>query len=170
MRRSSSLFTLSALIGGLFFTSVSLLGQTNACDLNGDGTVNSADVQLAINMSLGLTGCTANIAGANVCNVIVVQRVVNASLGGACLTSTGIHSVSLNWAASSSTGVTGYNVYRATTSGGPYTLVSSVGLTTSFTDNTVQSGTKYYYVVSAVGGSSTASPYSNQVQAVVPVP
>jgi hypothetical protein len=168
--RRSSLFTLSVLTAGLFFSSVSLWGQTNACDLNGDGLVNSADVQLAINMSLGLTGCSANIAGANVCNVIVVQRVVNASLGGACLTSTGIHSVSLTWAASTSSGVAGYNVYRATTAGGPYTLLASAGLATSYQDNTVQSGTTYYYVVSAVDRSNNASPYSNQAQAVVPVP
>jgi hypothetical protein len=168
--RRSSLFTLSALTAGLFFSSVSLWGQTNACDLNGDGTVNSADVQLAINMSLGLTGCTANIAGANVCNVIVVQRVVNASMGGACLTSTGIHSVSLTWAASASAGVAGYSVYRSTSAGGPYNLLSSGVSATSYSDNTVQSGVTYYYVVSAVDGSNNASPYSNQAQAVVPVP
>jgi len=159
----------SAFAAGLFFFSTAVWAQ-NACDLNGDGQVNSSDVQAAINMSLGLSNCTANIAGANVCNVIVVQRVVNASMGGGCLTSTGIHTAALTWTASTSSGVAGYQVYRATTSGGPYTLLSSVGLATSFADNTVVSGTTYYYVVTAVDGNNNPSPYSNQAQAVIPVP
>lgn len=59
----------------------------NACDLNQDGVVNSSDYILAINMSLGTSPCTANIMGADVCNVVVVQRVANASVpGGTCLT------------------------------------------------------------------------------------
>src|SRR6516225_6566059 len=35
-------------------------GQTNACDLTGDRVVNTADVQAAINISLGISPCTAN--------------------------------------------------------------------------------------------------------------
>jgi hypothetical protein len=65
-------------------------GQTNACDLTGDRVVNTADVQAAINISLGISPCTANIVGANVCNAEVVQRVINAYLGGGCLTSVGL--------------------------------------------------------------------------------
>jgi len=61
--------------------------QSNACDLNGDGTVNAADVQLAVNMDLGKAPCAANIDGAGVCNAAVVQRVINAALGGNCVTS-----------------------------------------------------------------------------------
>src|SRR6476660_4305846 len=107
--------SLSLLTGGLFFLSVSGWSQTNSCDLVANGTVDAADVQAAINMSLGVSPCTANIAGANVCNIVVVQRVINASLpGGTCFTSAGIHRVSLSWAASTSSGVTGYRVYRST--------------------------------------------------------
>jgi len=36
-------------------------------------------------MSLGMIPCTAKINGAGVCAVTTVQRVVNASLGGACV-------------------------------------------------------------------------------------
>ena len=60
--------------------------QINPCDLNNDGAVTVADVQLAINMDLGKLPCTANIDGVGVCNLIVVQRVINASLGETCLT------------------------------------------------------------------------------------
>jgi hypothetical protein len=162
--------SLSSLAAGLFLSSVSVWAQSNACDLNGDGVVNTADVQAAISMSLGASPCTANIVGANVCNVIVVQRVIDASLGQTCLSSTGLHVVALNWTASTSSGISSYQISRGTVSGGPYTPVGSVGAsTTSFTDTTVVSGQTYYYVVAAVAGSST-SPASSPTVATVPTP
>ncbi len=69
--------TLDAAIGG---------GLTLACDLNSDGVISLLDVELLINMNLGLTPCTANIDGPGVCEVTTIQRLVNASLGGACVT------------------------------------------------------------------------------------
>jgi fibronectin type 3 domain-containing protein len=79
------------------------------------------------------------------------------------------HSVSLNWNPSSS--AVGYNIYRGTVSGGPYTMInSSLDGTTAYTDSTVISGQTYYYVATAVDASSNESAYSNQVQAVVPTP
>jgi hypothetical protein len=143
----------------------------NPCDLVINGTVNQADVDLAVNMSLGLvTPCTANILGAGVCNVMVVQRVINASMpGGTCVTGS-LHSVSLSWVASTST-VAGYAVYRGTTPGGPYTRQNPTLATgTSYVDNTVLAGQTYYYVVTAVDGSNNSSVYSNEAPAVVPSP
>jgi hypothetical protein len=156
--------------GSLVLLSVSVWGQANHCDLNLDGKVDVADVQAAINMTLGLAPCTANIVGANVCDAVVVQRVINASLGGECLTSAAIRTVTLTWTPSTSPGVVGYNILRGTTPGGPYTILSSLGLAASYTDDSVQSGFTYYYVVTAVDGSGRASPYSNQITAVVKVP
>jgi hypothetical protein len=76
------------------------------------------------------------------------------------------HSVALTWAAS-----TGYNVYRGTVSGGPYTEINSaLDSTTSDTDSTVQGGQTYYYVVTAVDSAGAESAYSNQVTAVIPSP
>ncbi len=70
--------------------------------------------------------------------------------------------VTLNWAASA--GATGYNIKRALTSGGPYTVIgTTVG--TSYTDNTVTNGTTYYYVVSATNGLGE-SVDSSQVTAI----
>ena len=63
-------------------------------------------------------------------------------------------SVALQWSAPVSDGgsaITGYNVYRGTTSGGE-TLFSQVGNVTSYTDTSVTNGTTYYYEVSAVNG------------------
>jgi hypothetical protein len=80
------------------------------------------------------------------------------------------HTVDLSWNASTSV-VVGYNIYRGTQSGGPYTKVNSAPeATISFTDGTVTSGTTYYYVTTAVDSQSVESPYSNEVQAVVPTP
>jgi len=79
------------------------------------------------------------------------------------------HSVALTWMASTSTTVTGYNVYRSTVNGGPYTLVNTAlipGL--SYTDSTVQDGLVYYYVATAVDGSGDESPYSTPVSANIP--
>src|ERR1700722_974764 len=54
--------------------------------------------------------------------------------------------VNLTWNASSS--ATAYYVKRSTTTGGPYTQIAAPS-TTSYADNSVTNGTKYYYVVSA---------------------
>src|SRR5205823_1303642 len=73
----------------------------NACDLATPyGTIDLNDVQAAINMSLGSATCTANIIGPGLCNVVAVQRVINAALpGGTCVTSSSLvaHSASLSW-------------------------------------------------------------------------
>jgi len=78
------------------------------------------------------------------------------------------HSVGLSWNASTSS-VSGYNVYRGTTNGGPYTKMNSsliTGLT--FTDTAVSSGSTYYYVTTAVDSSGEESTYSNQATAKIP--
>ena len=142
----------------------------SACDLNLDGSVNIVDVQLGVNMTLGLAPCTANINGAGVCNVVTVQRVINAGLGGTCQTDS-THSVSLSWTASVSSNVSGYNMYRGTTAGGPFTKVNStLIIATSYQDTTVQAGQTYYYVATAVDSSAIESAYSNQAPAVIPSP
>jgi len=80
------------------------------------------------------------------------------------------HQVSLNWSASTST-VSGYNVYRSTTSGSGYVkLNSSLNLNTAYTDNSVVAGATYFYVTTAVDSSGNESSFSNQVQAVIPTP
>jgi fibronectin type 3 domain-containing protein len=65
--------------------------------------------------------------------------------------------------------VSGYNVYRGTVSGGPYTKVNAA-LTTllTYTDSTVVSGQTYFFVTTAVDGSGNESVFSNEVSAVIP--
>lgn len=86
------------------------------------------------------------------------------------LSGTGVsaHSVSLSWTASTSPGVLGYDVYRSTTSGGPYTEITASPVSgTSYTDTTVSAGETYYYVAAAVTESGESG-YSNQATATVP--
>ena len=162
-------FLAVAAMGALLFAT-SAWGQTSPCDLNNDGSTNLVDTQLAVNMALGISPCTATVYGTS-CNIIVVQRVINAALGGGCVTGTTAHSVSLNWTASTSSSVTGYNVYRGTTSGGTYTKLNSTPVSgTSYTDTAVQAGQTYYYVCTAVDSSSNESVYSSQAQGTVPTP
>lgn len=80
------------------------------------------------------------------------------------------HTVALSWSASTSS-VLGYNVYRGTKSGGPYSKLNATPQpATVYTDATVASGTTYYYVATAVDATSGESAYSNQVVAAVPTP
>ena len=79
------------------------------------------------------------------------------------------YSVLLNWTASPSSGVAGYNVYRSTVSGSGYAKINSSavgGLT--YADTTVVNGQTYYYVTTSVDTSGDESTYSEEVQMVVP--
>jgi len=56
----------------------------------------------------------------------------------------------------------GYRIYRSTSSGGSYTQIDSVGAsTTSYSDTGLNSGTTYYYVVTAYNSVGESS-YSNE--------
>ena len=78
------------------------------------------------------------------------------------------HTVGLAWTDSATT-VAGYNVYRGTSTGGPYAskLTGSPVTSTQFTDSGLQSGQTYYYVVTAVDSNGVESVYSNQASALI---
>jgi hypothetical protein len=80
--------------------------------------------------------------------------------------STPVHTVHLSWNASTSSGVAGYNIYRApyTSSCGAYAKVNSVPSTgTLYTDAVVADGTNYCYATTAVDSSNRESGDSNIV-------
>ena len=73
--------------------------------------------------------------------------------------------VALNWNAV--TGATSYNLKRSTTGGGPYSTAAGSPSTNAFVDTSVNNGTKYFYVVTAVtsAGESGNSPEANAIPA-----
>lgn len=76
--------------------------------------------------------------------------------------------VDLSWDAVGGN-IAGYNVFRSTTQGGPYSQLNpSLVASTSYSDSTVSSGMTYYYVTTAVNSAGEQSAYSAAVKAVIP--
>jgi len=75
--------------------------------------------------------------------------------------------VTLNWPASS--GAATYNLLRATTNGGPYTLIAGGIAGTSYTHMSAQSGV-YHYVVTAVSLAGESGPSPEAELLVVKIP
>jgi fibronectin type 3 domain-containing protein len=72
--------------------------------------------------------------------------------------------VNLSWSASTSSNISGYNVYRAvyTNSCGAFSMINSVLNTgTLYMDSAVVDGTSYCYATTAVNSSNQESGYSN---------
>jgi hypothetical protein len=119
--------------------------------------------------TLNVTFAPSSAAAANG-SVIVTSNATN-SPKTLTLSGTGVqpvtHSVTLNWTAS--VGASGYNVYRSSVTGGPYTKLNASPIaTTSYTDSAVQAGQTYYYVLTSVNSSGVESAFSTEVSAVVP--
>ena len=77
------------------------------------------------------------------------------------------HSATLTWNAESS--VLGYNIYRGTVSGGPYTIANtSLNAPANFADLNVQAGQTYFYVVTSVDTAGMESLFSSEVKALIP--
>lgn len=94
-------------------------------------------------------------------------------LSGMGVASGGAHFMALTWVASTSSGLVGYNVYRGSQSGGPYTLLTPTPINAlAYTDNAVVSAQTYYYVITAVGTSPQYNPVesldSTQVNGTIP--
>jgi predicted phage tail protein len=131
----------------------------------------STPVTLAANQSTTFNVNFAPSAAGTDSGSVTVTSNATGSPQAITLSGTGVavsHTVTLNWTASTST-VSGYNVYRSTTNGGSYAKINS-GLVSAITyvDSTVQDGTTYYYVTTAVDSSGDESAYSNQATAVIP--
>jgi fibronectin type 3 domain-containing protein len=71
--------------------------------------------------------------------------------------------ISLSWvSATDNIGVSGYNIYRATSSLGPFVIAGTTPAT-SFTNTGLTSGTTYYYIVKAFDGVPSESTVSSNV-------
>ncbi|HEY2458193.1 MAG TPA: choice-of-anchor D domain-containing protein [Candidatus Acidoferrum sp.] len=132
----------------------------------------STPVTLAPSQSLTLGVLFSPTTAGNLIGAITVVSNATGSPATITLSGTGVanvsHSVLLTWTASTSS-VSGYNVYRSSTSGSGYVRVNG-GLVASvnFTDSPVQNATTYYYVTTAVDSGGNESSYSNEAQASIP--
>jgi len=184
--------TLSLSSTGLSFGN-EIVGGTSALDVTVKNTGNSSVLISQMNVSGTGFSATSNLSGTTLAagqstnlqilfapktagpasGKIVLTSNASNSPGSITLTGDGVtnlgHSVSLSWTASTSSGVTGYYVYRSTTSGGAYSrLNSSPTSATKYTDATVAAGETYYYELTAVTSSGIESAHSGQVTAIVP--
>ena len=178
--------TTSLLFGNVTLGSDSILGVTFANSGNSNVTVSNVTISGAGFTASGVAGGQIVAPGATATlNVTFAPAAILAATGSVTVTSnatnspatisltgTGIagivHSAVLGWTASTST-VSGYNVYRGTVSGGPYTKINfALVATTTDTDSTALSGLTYFYVVTAVDSNNVESAYSNEVSATIP--
>ena len=154
---NSSLYISGHTVSGAGFTAIASSGVTLA---PGQGMTFKADFD-------------PKTAGSVSGSIAIASNATNTTslkvpLSGTGVTATTTHKVTLVWNASTTSGVTGYYVYRATASGGPYTRISSLLSGTTYTDTSVTSGATYYYAVTAMESTGAQSGYSNQVTAKIP--
>ncbi len=106
-------------------------------------------------------------AGSASGSVTVTSNATDPSITVSLLGTGVVHSATLNWTASVSSGVTGYNVYRGTVLG-TYTQINpSLVTSDNYIDTQVAVGATYYYVVTAVS-SAGQSGYSTPATANIP--
>ncbi|HEV3483025.1 MAG TPA: choice-of-anchor D domain-containing protein [Candidatus Acidoferrales bacterium] len=124
--------------------------------------------------ALMVTFSPSSVGSTTGASVTIASNAANSpaivSLGGAGQAPAS-HRVALSWNPSSSSDVTGYNVFRAVNSGGygtnPLNVAPVSG--TGYTDASVTAGQTYFYIVTTVG-SGVSSTASNEVAATIPTP
>jgi hypothetical protein len=148
------------------------ISQINLSGAGYSMTGGGAPVTITPSQNLILTvQFSPTTAGAASGTISIVSN-ASGSPAAVSLSGTGVapvqHSVALAWNPSTST-VSGYNVYRSTVSGSSYTKINpSLVTLLNYTDLTVQSGTTYFYVTTAIDSNGDESVHSNEVSASVP--
>jgi hypothetical protein len=150
--------------GSVTISNVSISGPGVSASGVSSGVVLASGQTASLDVTFSASS-TGNVTG----GVTIVSNASDSSLTIPMSASGVSPAVSLSWSAdSSATG--GYDVYSSTVSGGPYNLVASTPAgTAAYSDNTVQAGLTYYYVVTAINMTTNVqSSYSNQATVVIP--
>lgn len=132
------------------------VAQTRSVSLSDHGLGNGARnyyVASSLDAS-GQSGYSAEVAAMPTANVLSAPTAVRALAGNGQAT--------LSW--SPVTSAVAYNVYRSTTPGGPYSLLTPAAPGPSFTDSGLVNGTRYYYVIQTLSTNSGA--WSDEVDVV----
>lgn len=121
---------------------------TTALDLSGTPTTAAT-----YSFTVKVTGCGGGVS--QVSYKVVIQAGAN-------------HIVDLNWKASTTTDVVGYNIYRSPDATAWKKINPSLIASTLYTDSTVANGSTYYYAATAVDTAGNESVKTAAVKAVVP--
>jgi len=144
----------------------------NGAGFNGSGISSGQTLTPGQAATLSVTFAPAASGSVSGASVTLTSNASDSSLTVA-LTGAGVttaaSSVTLSWRDSASN-LAGYDVYRSSSSAGPFTtpLNSSPVTTTQYVDSNVAAGQTYYYVVTAVNSSSAQSADSNMASATIP--
>jgi hypothetical protein len=155
---ASLIITSLAVIG----TNASEFTETDAC---GSSVTAGAYCMIAVTF-------TPSAFGAATATLLIADN-AGGSPQTVSLSGTASHDVILSWTASATPDITGYAVFRGTTSGGESsTPLNSTPINgTSYVDENVTAGGTYYYVVTAIAADGvTQSANSNEATATVPTP
>lgn len=147
---------------------VSILGNEFNLAQNGDGMILKPGQVLDLSVTFSPTRNGTASAVLNVASN-ASSTPLSVPLGGTGAAADSHRSVSLRWAASSSTGVIGYNVYRSNSANGVFAKMNAaVDAVTDYSDSSVSSGKTYFYVVTAVDAQHVESAFSTPASVSVP--
>ncbi|MEO7101160.1 MAG: LamG-like jellyroll fold domain-containing protein [Luteolibacter sp.] len=136
-------------VSGGPYTTVS--GDITSTSYNDTGLTNGTIYYYVV------TGFNVGGESASSSQVTAAPQAIPAAPGGLAATTVSSTKINVSW--NTTAGANSYTVKRATTSGGPYTTISSGLTSTSLADTSLPGNTPQYYVVSALsnGGESPAS-------------
>ena len=139
-----------AIASGVLPAGVSAKMSSTTTSLNLAGTPTAA---ATYSFAVKVTGCGGNISQKSY--KVVIQATAN-------------HIVDVNWNASTSTDVAGYNLYRSPDGTSWKKLNAGLIASTLYTDSTVANGSTYYYAATAVGTDGKESRKTGAVKVTVP--
>lgn len=145
--------------------------SVSATDIKTSGGVNGATIAPGQTATLDVTFTptkTETLSGSVKLTSSATNSPTTITVGGTGVASVA-HSVTLSWTASTSSGIAGYHVYRATLPGGTFSQLSSALVTgTTYMDSSVVAGDSYAYEVKAVSTQGAESAPSASVTATIP--
>jgi hypothetical protein len=147
--------------------------STSGTTLTTSGGVSGATIAPGQSATVDVTYSPVKIAALGGAKVTIASNATGSPtqipVFGAGIAASTTHEVTLSWKASVSSGIAGYNVYRATLPSGSYVkLTSTVIAGTSFSDTDVTAGDTYSYEVTAVNQKGEESAPSARTSAVIP--
>lgn len=139
-----------AIASGALPAGVSAKASSTTTSLNFSGTPTTA---ANYSFEVKVTGCGGNSAQASY--KIAIQASAN-------------HIVDVNWDASTSNDVAGYNIYRSPDGSSWKKMNAGLVASTLYTDSTVANGSTYYYAATTVGTDGQESNKTATVKVTVP--